>query len=101
MAVVSDISTWIARLFSLQRSLPGFTVPFILSIWILLGFCTWIMPDMLLGSDAITNTTQGINYFQTFSFGIGQVMFQGNLLTGLFFLTGILANSRTTTFYMH
>lgn len=99
MAVASGISTWIARLLSLQRSLPGFTAPFILSVWILLGFCTWIMPDMLLGSDTVTDSTQGINYFRTFNFGIGQVMFQGNLLTGLFFLAGIWVNSRNAAFY--
>lgn len=40
MAVASCISTWIARFFNLQRSLPGFTAPFILSVWGLLGFCT-------------------------------------------------------------
>ncbi len=99
MAVASCISTWIARLFSFQRSLPGFTAPFILSVWGLLGFCTWIMPDILLVSDAVNDTTQGINFFQTFSFGIGQVMFQGNIWTSLFFLTGILVNSRTAAFY--
>ena len=99
MAVASCISIWIARLFSFQRSLPGFTAPFILSVWMLLGFCTWIMPDILLVSDAVNDTTQGINYFQVLSFGIGQVMFQGNIWTGLFFLIGILVNSRTATFY--
>ena len=99
MAVASCMSTWIVRLFRFQRSLPGFTAPFILSVWMLLGFCTWIVPDILLVSDTVTNTTQGINYFQTFSFGIGQVMFQGNIWTGLFFLVGILINSRTATFY--
>lgn len=99
MAVASCISTWIARLFSFQRSLPGFTAPFILSVWMLLGFCTWIMPDILLVSDAVNDTTQGINYFQTFSFGIGQVMFQGNIWTGLLFLAGILVNSWTAAFY--
>lgn len=99
MAVASCISTWIARLFNLQRSLPGFTAPFILSVWVLLGLCFWIMPDMLLVSDAVNDTTQGINYFQTFSFGIGQVMFQGNIWTGLLFLVGILVNSRTAAFY--
>lgn len=57
------------------------------------------MPDILLASDAVTDTTQEINYFQTFSLGIGQVMFQGNIWTGLFFLTGILVNSRTAGFY--
>ena len=57
------------------------------------------MPDMLLVPDAVNDTTQGINYFQTFSFGIGQVMFQGNIWTGLLFLVGILVNSRTAAFY--
>lgn len=65
----------------------------------LLGFCSWIMPDILLVSDTVTDATQGINYFQTFSFGIGQVMFQGNIWTGLLFLIGILINSRTAAFY--
>lgn len=99
MTAASCISTRIARLFSLQRTLPGFTAPFILSVWMLLGFCTWVMPDMLPVSDAVTDTAQGINYFQTFSSGIGQVMFQGNIWTGLFFLAGILVNSRTAAFY--
>lgn len=99
MVVAACISTWIARLLNLQRSLPGFTAPFILSVWMLLGFCSWIMPDILLVSDTVTDATQGINYFQTFSFGIGQVMFQGNIWTGLLFLVGILVNSRTAAFY--
>lgn len=99
MAVASCISTWISRLFNLQRSLPGFTAPFILSIWGLLVFCAWIMPDVLLVSDAVNDTTQRINYFQALSFSIGQVMFQGNIWTGLFFLVGILVNSRTAAFY--
>lgn len=99
MAVASCISTWISRFFNLQRSLPGFTAPFILSIWGLLGFYAWIMPDVLLVSDAVNDTTQRINYFQTLSFSIGQVMFQGNIWTGLFFLVGILVNSRTAAFY--
>ena len=99
MAVASCISTWISRLFNLQRPLPGFTAPFILSIWGLLGFYAWIMPDVLLVSDAVNDTTQRINYFQTLSFSIGQVMFQGNIWTCLFFLVGILVNSRTAAFY--
>ena len=99
MAVASCISTWISRLFNLQSSLPGFTAPFILSVWGLLGLCAWIMPDILLVSDAVNDTTQRINYFQTLCFSIGQVMFQGNIWTGLFFLVGILVNSRTAAFY--
>ena len=99
MAVASCISTWISRLFNLQSSLPGFTAPFILSVWGLLGLCAWIMPDILLVSDAVNDTTQRINYFQTLGFGIGQVMFQGNIWTGLLFLVGVLVNSRAAAFY--
>ena len=74
MAVASCFSTWIVRLFSRQHSLPGFTAPFIFSV-------------------------REVDYVQAFCLGIGQVMFQENLLTGLFFLAGIGVNSWTGTFY--
>ena len=38
-------------------------------------------------------------FFQSFSLNIGQVMFQGNILSGLFFLLAILINSRINAFY--
>lgn len=49
------LSAWIARLFSLQRRVPGFTAPFILSVWILLAACRGMMPSLLLPSgNAVT-----------------------------------------------
>ena len=45
MAIASCASTYIARFFNMQRVLPGFTTPFILSVWMLLGLCSWLMPD--------------------------------------------------------
>lgn len=99
MAVASCFSTWIVRLFSRQHSLPGFTAPFIFSVWILLGICTWITPDLLLVSETVSDTVREVDYVQAFCLGIGQVMFQENLLTGLFFLAGIGVNSWTGTFY--
>lgn len=92
MAVASCFSTWIVRLFSRQHSLPGFTAPFIFSVWILLGICTWITPDLLLVSETVSDTVREVDYVQAFCLGIGQVMFQENLLTGLFFLAGIGVN---------
>ena len=92
MAIASCASTYIARFFNMQRMLPGFTTLFILSVWMLLGLCSWLMPDMLLVSSSI-------NYLQCFSMSIGQVMFQGNIMTGLFFLAGILVNSRNAAVY--
>ena len=99
MAIASCASTYIARFFNMQRMLPGFTTPFILSVWMLLGLCSWLMPDMLLVSDTETPASSSINYLQCFSMGIGQVMFQGNIMTGLFFLAGILVNSRNAAVY--
>lgn len=100
MTVASCLSTWIAKLFSLQRMLPGFTAPFIISVWILLGGCSWLLPDVLLASEAANiPASQNIDFLQSFGQGIGQVMFQGSMVTGLCFLAGILVNSRIAAAY--
>lgn len=95
----SCLSTWIARLFGLQRLVSGFTAPFIISVWILLVTCNWMMPSLLLPSgDAVT--AQALSFLQAFCLNIGQVMFQGNtVLAGVFFLLGILVNSRINGLY--
>ena len=98
--IASALSTWIAYFFNQQRLIPGFTAPFILAVWGMLGVCSWLIPDLLSVSYTVIDTTQNINYFQAFCLGIGQVMFQGNtVLAGLFFLIGILINSRKATLY--
>ncbi len=100
LIIASALSTWITYFFSQQRLLPGFTAPFILAVWGMLGVCSWLIPDLLSVSYTVIDTTQNINYFQAFCLGIGQVMFQGNtVLAGLFFLIGILINSRKATLY--
>ena len=88
-----------ARLFGLQRLVSGFTAPFIISVWILLVTCNWMMPSLLLPSgDAVT--AQALSFLQAFCLNIGQVMFQGNtVLAGVFFLLGILVNSRINGLY--
>ena len=95
----SCLSTWIARLFGLQRLVSGFTAPFIISVWILLVACNWMMQSLLLPSgDAVT--AQTLSFLQAFCLNIGQVMFQGNtVLAGVFFLLGILVNSRINGLY--
>ena len=93
------LSTWIARLFSLQRRVPGFTAPFILSVWILLAACRGMMPSLLLPSGNAV-TAQSLSFLQAFCLNIGQVMFQGNtVLAGVLFLLGIMVNSRINGFY--
>ena len=86
LIVVSCLSTWIVRLFSL-------------SVWILLFVCSCWFPSLLLKSEN-TAGTQAFAFLQSFSLNIGQVMFQGGaVLTGLFFLLGILVNSRVNAVY--
>ena len=46
----SALSTWIARLFGYWGKLPGYTAPFILSVWILLAGCTYGYPSLLSAS---------------------------------------------------
>ena len=46
----SVLSTWIARVFGYQKLLPGFTAPFILTVWLLLALCRWWFPSLLLPS---------------------------------------------------
>ena len=100
LIIASALSTWIAYFFNQQRLIPGFTAPFILAVWGMLGVCSWLIPDLLSVSYTVIDTTQNINYFQAFCLGIGQVMFQGNtVLAGLFFLIGILINSRKASLY--
>lgn len=98
-AIASCMSTYITRLFNMQYVLHGFTAPFILSVWMLLGFCSWLAPDMLLVSGTEASVSSGVDCLQSFCMGIGQVMFQGNIWTGLLFLAGILVNSRSAAFY--
>ena len=94
----SVLSTWIARVFGYQKLFPGFTAPFILTVWLLLALCRWWFPSLLLPSVMSEETTPDL--FQAFSLNIGQVMFQGGtVLSGLFFLAGILLNSRIHALY--
>lgn len=98
-ALAACVSTWITRAFNAQHRLPGFTAPFILATWMLLGICTYYLPETLITSDGTSEPSAGTIYFQAFCLGIGQVMFQDHILTGLLFGIGILIYSRTAAFY--
>lgn len=70
LIIASALSTWIAYFFNQQRLIPGFTAPFILAVWGMLGVCSWLIPDLLSVSYTVIDTTQNINYFQAFCLGI-------------------------------
>ena len=64
----SVLSTWIARVFGYQKLLPGFTAPFILTVWLLLALCRWWFPSLLLPSVMSEETTSDL--FQAFSLNV-------------------------------
>lgn len=94
MVVAASASTVIARLFSQQRLLPGFTMPFILAVWLLTGLCSWVTPDLLLAAPARTAPVQAVDWLQALVLGVGQVMFMDKVLAGVCFLAAILVHSR-------
>ncbi|WP_455635167.1 urea transporter [Parabacteroides sp.] len=98
LVIGAALSTGIARLFNRQDKLPGYTAPFILSVWILLGVCRYLFPSLML-PPVEAPSEQVPDLLDAFSFNLGQVMFQGNRLTGLFFLLAILLNSRLNAAY--
>ncbi len=44
----SALSSGIAQQFNRQNKLPGYTAPFILSVWILLILCRYLFPSLML-----------------------------------------------------
>ena len=94
----SMLSTWIARVCAYQKLLPGFTAPFILAVWLLQALCRGWFPSLL--SSSVMPEETAADCFRAFSLNIGQVMFQGGtVLSALYFLAGILLNSRVHALY--
>ena len=94
----SALTVPLVRLFSRFR-IPGFTAPFILSTWILLGAAALLWPSLRLPSgDAAVAPSP--DWLAALSLHFGQVMFEGrSLLTGALFLTGIAVNDRRGALY--
>ncbi len=100
LVITAWLSTWITYILKKQDKLPGFTAPFIISVWILLAVCRYFLSSLLLQEPTADEVQNSFDLFRAFSFHIGQVMFQGdNLFTGLFFLLGILVNSPLNAVY--
>lgn len=98
LIVGAILSTWIVYCFRYQNKLPGLTAPFILVVWLLIAGCRYLFPSLLLPS-LLEMPELAIDIFRPFSLNIGQVMFQENILSGLFFLFGVLINSRINAIY--
>lgn len=92
------LATIFAVLFTRFRK-PGYTAPFIMSTWILLGISSLVgfprLVPQLPSEEALSPAL-----LNAFSLNLGQVMLQGNsVLTGLLFLAGIAVNDRRGAAY--
>lgn len=81
----------------LKRIMPPFTAPFIIVTWIILYLLLFAFKIPLLPSLAPTDSAIALVSASSNSFG--QVMFQENNITGLFFLLAILINNRLMAIY--
>jgi urea transporter len=81
----------------LKKILPAFTAPFVLATWLVIYFLLFVVNFPLLHSSAPTDNT--VNILTASSNSFGQVMFQENVITGLFFLLAIFVNNRLMAIY--
>jgi len=83
--------------FMIRRKLPPFTAPFIISTWIMMAIILTckIIP---LQSAQLPNAGN-LEIIPAMSRGVGQVMFQENIFTGIILFIGILVCSRISALY--
>ena len=80
-----------------KTSAPAYTAPFIISTWILIVI---ILKFHIIQLKTIqTPTADNLEIISAFFNGIGQVMFQENVITGIIFLIGLIVYSRISTLY--
>lgn len=83
--------------FMIKRKLPPFTAPFIISTWIVMAIVL-TLKIMPLKTAQLPNAGNP-EIFPALSRGIGQVMFQENIFTGIILFIGILVCSRISALY--
>ena len=83
--------------FMIKRKLPPFTAPFIISTWIVMAIVL-TLKIMPLKAAQLPNASN-LEIIPTLSRGIGQVMFQENIFTGIILFIGILVCSRISALY--
>ena len=96
------LSTWLARAFRRHAQLPGLTAPFIIAVWVLL-LLSMLAPQGVGLLDSTAQLEEGQSQWRMLGVALGdslgQVMFQANVLTGLFFFLAIVWESRRKALY--
>lgn len=82
---------------AISKIIPPYTAPFVLITWIAIVVLRFLFNHLLKEGDAAIADTADL--LAASANGFGQVMFQENIITGIFFLAGILINSRIGAIY--
>lgn len=89
------LSTPISK--ALQKVLPPYTAPFIVVSWLMIVLLLFVFKLVLpIPTEPVI---VAVDFLSASANGFGQVMFQENIITGVFFILGILVNSRLSAFY--
>ncbi len=83
--------------FMIKRKLPPFTAPFIISTWIVMAIILTL--HIIPLQSAQLSNANNLEIIPALSRGIGQVMFQENIFTGIILFIGILVCSRISALY--
>ena len=92
-AILSSIIMY----FMIKRKLPPFTAPFIISTWIVMAIILTL--HIIPLQTAQLPNASNLEIIPALSKGIGQVMFQENIFTGIILFIGILVCSRISALY--
>lgn len=89
------LSTLVMRF--LKKIIPPLTAPFVMVTWFVIYSLLFVFNFPLLSSSAPPENT--IDILTALSNSFGQVMFQENIITGLFFLLAIFVNNKLMAIY--
>ena len=84
-------------MFYLKKIIPPFTAPFVLVTWLFTYTLMYFFNYPLITSSE--SSLNDIHVLAASSNSFGQVMFQENVITGLFFLLAILVNNKLMAIY--
>lgn len=80
-----------------KKLIPPFTAPFVVVTWVLIILLLFVFHSKLI--TGVESPSERLSILAATTNGFGQVMFQKNIITGLFFLLAILINSRLFALY--
>ena len=89
------LSTVIMRFISAH--IPAFTAPFVISTWMGISIIAFFNLAPFIASPPVKDGS--FNPLSAISMGLGQVMFQGNIITGILCFIAILVHSRIAAAY--